>query len=115
MGAWGANIINFPANLAYNYFQRVGRSAATEWLLKAFQRVKARGVHAETAFHELLWTSLEKDKSSEYIKRESSAETTTSGSSPGSSESQRSLPSTVTTFVYEDPSTSYYDASNDPD
>ncbi|KIW18039.1 hypothetical protein PV08_02326 [Exophiala spinifera] len=112
MGAWGANIINFPANLAYFYYQRIRRSDATRWLENAFERVKQRGVHAEHVFNELLFRLREKEEPNFHLKRESSTETTESGGTPGS---VPSLSTTATTFIYEDPSKAYYNASNDPD
>ena len=111
MGAWGANIINFPANLAFAYYQRIGHTAATDWLRKAFQGVKLRGVHVDDIFAAFIGMSHGKDDPSYRTKRESSTDTSGSCSSPGSGQS---LASTATTFVYEDPSKAYYDASNDP-
>ncbi|KAK5290358.1 hypothetical protein LTR80_006671 [Exophiala xenobiotica] len=111
MGAWGANIINFPANLAYYYYQRIGQIEATQWLEKAFENVKRRGVHAENIFTELLFNIKHKEEPNFQLKRESSADTNDSGQSPGSSQS---LSSTTTIFIHEDPSKAYYDATNDP-
>ncbi|KAI1622036.1 hypothetical protein EDD37DRAFT_503356 [Exophiala viscosa] len=112
MGAWGANIVNFPANLAYIYFQRIGRTDATTWLEKMFETVKQRGVHAETIPSWLFGDPSGKEEHSYHVKRESSTESGESGDSPGSSQS---ISSAVTTFVYEDPSKGYYVATDDPD
>ncbi|KIX09705.1 uncharacterized protein Z518_00786 [Rhinocladiella mackenziei CBS 650.93] len=112
MGALGAHIINFPANLAFTHFQRLGNTAATEWLVTAFQDVKVRGVHVENVFNTFLSKSGDRDNMNYQGKRESSADSTEPGMSPCSCQS---LGSTTTTFIYEDPSKSYYDASNDPD
>ena len=117
MGAWGANIINFPANLAFAYYQRTGHAAATQWLTKAFQAAKSRGLHVENVFNELL--ARDEENRMRFLKRESSTDSSESGSSPGSSQSSasrnQSTASTATSiFVYEDPSKGYYDASNDP-
>jgi hypothetical protein len=108
MGALGPGIILFPANVAFAYYRRIGYSEATTWLAKAFRDLKTRGVNMTNAFNH----------SSDFIhhrlhhyKRESSSESGGSGASPGS---DHSLASTITTFVYEDPSKEYYDASNDP-
>jgi hypothetical protein len=112
MGAWGANIINFPANLAFTCLRRAGNTAATEWLTNAFQSAKARGLHVDNVFTDMLPQNKGKDVRASLLKRESSEDSSESGSSPISN---RSFSSTATTiFVYEDPSKGYYDASNDP-
>lgn len=115
MGAWGANIINFPANRALAYYQRVGKTAATEWLTKAFEAAKGRGLHVENVFTQLFTGPRLKDSPRGSVGRESSSESSTdtadTGNSPSSSQTSTS---TTTTFVYEDPSKDYYDASNDP-
>ena len=111
MGAWGANIINFPANLAFAYFQRIGHTAATQWLAKAFQSAKSRGLHVDNVFTQLIPDARDKE-SIRFMKRESSTESSESGNSPGSSQSLTSNATTI--FVYEDPSKGYYDASKDP-
>ena len=112
MGAWGANIINFPANLALAYHQRAGNTAAAQWLTKAFQSAKGRGLHVNNVFTELLPHARGKEERLRLIKRESSTESSKSANSPGSSSSLASSATTI--FVYEDPSKGYYDASNDP-
>lgn len=111
MGAWGANIINFPANLAYSYFQKIGYVEATEWLVRAFEAVKNRGVHAENVFVGLFSKTGVKHELDSNIKRESSTDTADTGASSSSSRSSGSM---TATFIYEDPSQFYYDASNDP-
>lgn len=121
MGAWGANIINFPANLAFQFYQRIGHTAATNYLQKAFQNVKGRGLHVENVINELLAKVRNRDDPRNRLKRESSTESTETDSSPGSSQSMmslsltsRNLVSSTTIFVYEDPSKNYCDSGNDP-
>ena len=117
MGAWGANLINFPANLAFAYYQRTGSTAVTEWLMKAFRAAKSRGLHVENVFTELL--ARDRDDRNRFTRRELSTDSSESSNSPGSGQSASSQThspaSTATTiFIYEDPSKGYYDASNDP-
>ena len=113
MGAWGANIINFPANLAFAYHQRSGNTAGAQWLTKAFQTAKARGLHVNNVFTDLLPHARDKSERLRFSQRESSTDSSESGNSPGSSQSRTS--SVTTIFVYEDPSKGYYDASHDLD
>lgn len=112
MGAWGANIINFPANLAFAYYQRLGHTAATRWLAKAFRSAKARGLHVENVYNEILPSIRDADDRLRFLKRESTTDSSESGYSSGSGQSLASGATTI--FVYEDPSVGYYDASNDP-
>ncbi|KAK5046525.1 hypothetical protein LTR84_008328 [Exophiala bonariae] len=111
MSALGANIINFPANLAYAFYQRAGHRSVVRWLVKAFEDVKARGVHVENIVQDLSDLSADKDVRIHRWKGGASDDSNASGSSP---ESAGSVSSCTTIFVYEDPSKSYYDASNDP-
>lgn len=111
MSALGANIINFPANLAYAFYQRTGRRPVVRWLIKAFEDVKARGVHVENVVQDLSVLSADKDVRIHRWKGGASDDSNASGSSP---ESADTISSCTTIFVYEDPSKSYYDASNDP-
>ncbi|KAJ9602246.1 hypothetical protein H2200_013366 [Cladophialophora chaetospira] len=113
MGAWGANIINFPANLAFAYFQRIGDVSAAEWLTKGFHSAKSRGLHVNNVFTEMMPQLQDKNERMQFIKRESSTDSSESGNSPDSSETLTSAATTI--FVYEDPAKGYYDASNDPD
>jgi hypothetical protein len=126
MGAWGANIINFPANLARAYFQQTQNNLAYTWLTKAFAAAKSRGLHAEMVFNQMI-NAHDKDNRMTFLKRESSTETTSEGGSPDSSGSGGSggsgksggglsaVSAATSIFVYEDPGKGYYDASNDPD
>ncbi|OAP61507.1 hypothetical protein AYL99_03710 [Fonsecaea erecta] len=123
MGALGANIINFPANLAFAYYQKTGHTAATDWLEKAFQSAKSRGLHVENVFDVLLPTLQDRDDRMRFLRRESSTESSDgSEHSPASNQSfashtlsHYSLSSNATTiFVYEDPSKDY-DTSYEPD
>ena len=113
MGAWGANIINFPANLAYASHQKSGNIAAAHWLVKAFQSAKIRGLHVNNVFTELMPQARDKEEQLRFSNREASTDSSDSGHS---SISARSLASSTTTlFIYEDPSKGYYDTTNDPD
>ncbi|KAL2423871.1 hypothetical protein ABEF95_008888 [Exophiala dermatitidis] len=116
MGAWGANIINFPASRAFAYYKRTGDAAATEWLIKAFQAAKRRGFHAGHVSSLLMSGPKVKEVHGDaLIKRESSSEsspdTTLTEQSPSSSQSWAS---STTTFIYEDPAKDYLDATKDP-
>lgn len=111
MSALGANIINFPANLAYAFYQRIGHRSAVKWLVKAFEDVKARGVHVENIVPDLSALSADKDVRVHRWKGGSGDDSNPPGSSP---ESADTISSCTTIFVYEDPSKSYYDATNDP-
>ncbi|OAG42754.1 hypothetical protein AYO21_03037 [Fonsecaea monophora] len=123
MGAWGANIINFPANLALAYYQKTGNTAAINWLEKAFQSTKSRGLHVENVFDVILPSLRDRDDQMQFLKRESSTESSDSSEdSPASNPSvvshtlsQHSLSSNATTiFVYEDPAKDY-DTGYEPD
>lgn len=116
MGALGANIINFPANLAIAYYRRIGHIAATTWLVKAFSNIKIRGLHVDNVFNEILPSARGRDDAVDYFKSESNMDSPETGTSPCSSLSctSQSLVSSAATFVYEDPSKEYYDASDDP-
>ncbi|EXJ74681.1 uncharacterized protein A1O5_01375 [Cladophialophora psammophila CBS 110553] len=124
MGAWGANIVNFPANLAFAYYQRTGHTAATEWLEKAFRGAKLRGLHVNNVFDVLLPSFRDGDDRMRFSKRESSTESSSESSvhSPASNHSiashtfsNHSVSSDATTiFVYEDPSKDY-DTNYEPD
>ncbi|OQV00628.1 Fungal specific transcription factor domain-containing protein isoform 2 [Cladophialophora immunda] len=123
MGAWGANIINFPANLAFAYYQKTGHKVATDWLERAFQSAKLRGLHVENVFDVLLPSLRDRDDRMRFAKRESSTESSDSSEhSPASNQSVashtlslHSLSSNATTiFVYEDPAKDY-DANFEPD
>jgi hypothetical protein len=112
MGALGANIINFPANLAFAYYERVKHTAAAQWLTKAFESAKARGLHVDNVFTQLLPNTQDKDDRTRFTKRESSTESSESGNSTLSSLSVTSTATTI--FVYEDPSKYFDDGTDDP-
>ncbi|EXJ91994.1 hypothetical protein A1O3_00544 [Capronia epimyces CBS 606.96] len=115
MGAWGAIIINFPADRALAYYQRVGETATADWLMTTFQNAKTRGFYVESAPNQLPAGPRFKETASRLVKRESSSDSSTDHSDTGRSRSSsQSCTSTATTFVYENPSKYYYDASNDP-
>ncbi|EXJ93834.1 hypothetical protein A1O1_02227 [Capronia coronata CBS 617.96] len=115
MGAWGANIVNFPANRALAYYQTMGNTAATDWLSRAFQTAKRRGFHVENVFTQLLRAPQIKDAPSRLLKRESSSESTTDTTdAEHSPSSSQSWGSTSSTFVYEDPSKDYYVVTPNP-
>ncbi|ETI24530.1 hypothetical protein G647_03899 [Cladophialophora carrionii CBS 160.54] len=112
MGALGANIINFPANLAFAYYERVEHTAAVEWLTKAFRSAKARGLHVDNVFTQLLPNARDKDDRVRFLKRESSTESSESGNSTSSGLSMASTATTI--FIYEDPAKGFHDATDDP-
>lgn len=116
MGAWGANIINFPANQALAYYEKTGYTAGVDWLKQAFAGARRRGFHVENLFTEVMSSKMRLNSDStaaSSVKRESSAESSTGTSdTENSPSSSQSWSSTTTTFIYEDPSKDYYDTSS---
>lgn len=118
MGALGGIIINFPANLALCYFQRVNDTNVTAWLNEIFEDMSARGLSKSSATpskHGRRISEIEV-KLRETKRTSPTARSDTESSSEGGSPPPAHGPSksaVAVRFVHEDPSRWYRDGGGE--
>ena len=110
MGALGASIINFPANLALRYFRRARDAQTVYWLSKVFKSMRNRGLQ----YNPQLLESQHEDSGEMTPTLKSESSDSSDSSDAGTPKSNEMLTSQVLLkFVHEDPSRFYVDGTDD--
>lgn len=121
MGALGGIIINFPANLALRYFERVGEVRVMAWLADAFDDMRIRGLSDSSPpaprKHERRISELEAKMRGASRSSPGARSDTTESSSDGDSPlptNAADKTAVAVRFVHEEPSRYYTDTAGDP-
>ena len=118
MGALGGIIINFPANLAHCYFQRINDVAVTAWLNDVFDDMSARGLSKSSqtrSKHERRISQIEvklRGTSKAISAASSDTDSSSDGDMPHSTHDSKDSAVAVK-FVHEDPSRWYNDGGGE--
>lgn len=119
MGALGGIIINFPANLALGYFQRVNDLGVTTWLTDVFNDMRVRGLtnssQASTK-HERRISQLEAKLRGAHRNSpsaKSDSDSSSDGGAPSPTYTSESAAVAIR-FIHEDPARSYSEIGTDP-
>ena len=110
MGALGASIINFPANLSLRYFRRARDVPTVYWLSLVFKNMRNRGLQYNPQLLEN-----QHEASGELTPTPKSESPDSSGSSDTGTSKSSELPSSTVLlkFVHEDPSRFYIHGTDD--
>ena len=111
MGGFGPCIINFPANIALQYFERTGNSSVTSWLMKMFNKDVHTDSNVGHAFYDVQKPRGSLETASVSPPASSDSSDGTSEVSGRSTSSAREPNRVIVKFVHEDPSRHYTDTS----